>query len=170
MARLLRRLVLESGRDHRYQPVLPGQPALLQQAVDGVEEGVDGRVDGQHEDGHGHVDLAGHADAQGGQHAQQPHGEPAQEVRHGHGEQAARQAALLAGPPRAQALCLLQAVLLHRLVDEELAHGDQHEEDEVEDDEQAEGVAVAGEVLARDGQRHADGVVGVEGPVAGVGQ
>ena len=44
--------------------------SLHQQAV-GVEEGVDGGVDGQHHDGHPHVQPPGDRHPQGGQHAQQ---------------------------------------------------------------------------------------------------
>ena len=41
------------------QPLLPGLLTTLQDQVERVEERVDGGVDRQHEDGHGHVDLTG---------------------------------------------------------------------------------------------------------------
>ena len=63
---------------------------LLQDNVDGVKGRVERRVQGQHEDGHGHVDLPGDVQAAGSEEAQNADGEPTQEIRHGHGDQAPR--------------------------------------------------------------------------------
>ena len=138
---------------------------MLQHPVQRVEEGVERRVDGQHEDGHGHADLARHRHVLGGQQTQQANGEPAEEVGHGHGDEAAGDAgvyrllaALRGGHP----------VGPDGDVDEGLPGGDQHEEDEVDDDNDGEGVVLAGEVVAPgDGQRDADAGLAVEAPVGG---
>ena len=62
--------------------------APLLDDVQCVEEGVDGRVDRQGKDGHGHVDLTWDSDTSGGQQTQEANREPAQEVGHGDGDQA----------------------------------------------------------------------------------
>ena len=55
--------------------------------VQRVEEGVARGAEGQHEDGHGHVDLARNGSPTGGHHTRQTEVEAANEVRHGDGEE-----------------------------------------------------------------------------------
>ena len=117
--------------------------AFLHQHVEGVEEGVQRGVEGQDEDGHSDVELARDGSSCGGQNTQQADREPAQEVGHNNGGQAARDGSV-SGP------CFLgrgYGVRAHRPVDDGLAHSDQQEQHEVQNDHQAEGVVVTLETL-----------------------
>ena len=82
LSALLSSLIQES-----LQPSCPGLLTTLQDQVERVEVRVDGGVDRQHEDGHGHVDLTVDRNTANTrrQHSQQTDGKPAQEVRGCHG-------------------------------------------------------------------------------------
>ena len=84
LSTLLSSLIQES-----LQPSRPGLLTTLQDQVERVEERVDGGVDRQHEDGHGHVDLTGDRNTARRQRSQQTDGKPAQEVRGCHGGESA---------------------------------------------------------------------------------
>ena len=135
---------------------------LLQHDVERVEKRVERGVERQHEDGHDHVDFARHGRAAGGQHPAKPDGKPAQEVGHNDGEETTSDDSVL---------CLGvgvgdgHAAGQHRPVDEPLAHSDKQEQHQVADDEDAEGIAVSGEVGPGDGQRDTDAGLAVEAPV-----
>ena len=81
------------------QAILSSTAFLLQVQIEGVQQRVERRIERQHEDGHGHVDLARDGDALGGQQPQQADREPAEKVRHHHTQQATshRQVCALAG-------------------------------------------------------------------------
>ena len=70
------------------QAILSSTAFLLQVQIEGVQQRVERGVERQHEDGHGHVDLARDGDALGGKQPQQANREPAQKVRHHHTQQA----------------------------------------------------------------------------------
>ena len=116
----------------------------LEKEVEGVEERVQRRVDRQHQYGHGHADLPRHQTAPGRQQAQHADGKPAEKVRGRYGDQAARDPEVTSSP-RGHHGNVRQSVAADGDVDEDLAHGDQQEEEEVEHDQQAEGVVVARE-------------------------
>ena len=149
------------------QPGLRGLAALFRQQVEGVEERVQRRVEGQHKDGHAHVDVGGDGGAGEGQQAQQADGEPAEEVGQDDGSEAAGDG----GVPAGLLLHLGHGVGPDGAVDEGLAHRDQQEEHQVQHDQHAEGVGVAPELLlAGEGQRDADAGLAVEPPVGRHGQ
>ena len=155
------------GHQHLHHPLLLHQSPLLQHHVQRVQKRVERRVERQHEDGHPNVDLARDRESLSRQQAQQTDGEPAQEVRHGDGDQPTRDAQIL-GLPGA-AVCG-DAVGSDGGVDGGLPGGDEEEENEVEDDDDAEGVAAAFKVVPGDGQRDADAGLAVELPVGRGGQ
>ena len=118
-------------------------PAFLHQHVEGVEEGIQRGVEGHHEDGHSDVELPRDGSSCGGQHTQQADREPTQEVRQNNGGQAARDGGVSGPRFRSRGY----GVGAHRTVDERLAHSDQQEQHEVENDHHAEGVVVTMETL-----------------------
>ena len=152
------------------QPFLPGLLTTLQDQVERVEERVDGGVDQQHEDGHGHVDLTGDRNTARCQHSQQTDGKPAQEVRGCHGGESAGDHQIFR--------CLTAARWLHgvrynhplrpdRHVDESLNRGDDEEDDKVQHDRHAERVIPSWEIRSGYGQRNAYPRLAIEVPVRG---
>ena len=141
-------------------------PPFFHQYVERVEEGVERRVERQHEDGHGHVDLARDGDASRGQQTQQTDGEPAQQVGHDDGDQTTGDDHVLG---------LSRRVRRHDVgpdgkADDGLARSDEEDDDEVEDDDDGEGVPASCERLAADGQWETGGALAVELPVPGRGE
>ena len=84
-SRLALSALLSSLIQESLQPSCPGLLTTLQDQIERVEVRVDGGVDRQQEDGHGHVDLTGDRHTARRQHSQQTDGKPAQEVRGCHG-------------------------------------------------------------------------------------
>ena len=146
------------------QLFLTSSSPSLEKQVESVEERVECRVDRQYQYGHGHIDLPRHRHAQRRQQSQHADGKPAQEVCGRYGDQAARDPEV-AIPPGGHLGNVGHGVAADRDVDGDLAHGDQQEDDEVEHDQQTEGVAVAREGAPGDGQRDADAGLAVEAPV-----
>ena len=72
------------------QSLFSGVLPFLLCHVQRVQEGVERRVERQHEDGHGYVDLARDGSSGGGQQAQQADGEPAEEIGNNDHRQSAR--------------------------------------------------------------------------------
>ena len=161
------RLLVQPSEEQFAEAALFQSSPFLHDGVEGVEEGVECRVDGQHEDGHGHADLARDGSSLRGQQTQETDGEPAEEVGHGHGDEPASDGQVLGAPA---AVVDRHAAGVDWPVDEALPHGDEQEEEEVEDDHHAEGVGVAGKRLPGDGQRDADACLAVEVPVGRDGQ
>ena len=62
-------------------------PALLHDHAEGVDEGVDGRVQRQHQHTEGCVDVVRHGNPVGSQEPHETHWEPAEEVRDGNDDQ-----------------------------------------------------------------------------------
>ena len=83
LVRLLREELLQ-------QSLVSGVLPFLLYHVQRVQEGVERRVERQHEDGHGHVDLARDGSSGGGQQAQRADGEPAEEIGNNDHRQSAR--------------------------------------------------------------------------------
>ena len=160
-------LTLKVGQQHLFQAFLSLPPSPFQDHVDGVEEGVERRVERQHEDGHGHAHRARYREALSRQDAQQADGEPAQEAGHGDGDEAAGDGQVFGLLGRVGGR---DGVGADGQEDGHLAGSDEHEEAEVHDDDDAEGVGVAGEVTAADGQRDADARLAVEAPMGEGGQ
>ena len=140
--------------------------APLPRGVQRVQEGVERRVERQHEDGRHHVDLARDGRAPRRQQPHHAHREPAAEVGEDDEEEAARDGGILPVTLRPAG----HGRVVDGPVDARLAGTDQHEEDKVEADEDGEGVGLSGELLACDGQRQADAGLTVELPVPGDGQ
>ena len=101
------------------QLLLPGSGPVLEDSVERVEEGVDGRVERQDEDSQTHPYLTGDGHLAPGQQTQQANGEPAQEVGHGHTEQTAGDVHVLCLPFSADSLPR-QAVVTDSQVDTHL--------------------------------------------------
>ena len=147
-------------------PFLPESTPLLSGCAQRVQEGVQRRVERQHQDGGHHVDLTGDGRPGLRQQPHDPDGEPAAEVAEDDDEKTAGDGHLLFSP-----LGLGRGTrLAYRPKDEDLSTPDDKEEDGVEDDENGEGVAVAGEAATGDGKREADASLTVEVPVLGVRQ
>ena len=147
-------------------PLLPESTPLLSGCAQRVQEGVERRVQRQHQDGGHHVDLAGDGRPGLRQQPHHPDGEPATEVAEDDDEKTAGDGHLLFSP-----LGLGRGTRpAYRPEDEDLPAPDDEEEDGVEDDEDGEGVAVAGEAATGDGEREADACLAVEVPVLGVRQ
>ena len=145
--------------DHPLRLLLqPPLPAPLQGPVQRVQEGVQSRVDGQDEDGGPHVDLPGDGHPVISQQARGADREPAAEVAEDDEEETASNAHVVVSPLRAGG----RSRLADGPVDDQLPQADQDEEEEVQDDEDPKGVALAGELESRDGQGEADGVEVVE--------
>ena len=159
---------------------------------DGVEDGVDGRVERQHEHGHPGVDLRRHARPAQRRHAHHADGEPAEEVGQHDDRHAVSQGVVV---PRLQCKTMLKSVshisawatILHvclfvtrhstdlvttrlraRAYDSHkhpaVGDGDDAEGDEVDEDENDDGVVPAGGALRRQVQRQADARAAVEAP------
>ena len=150
-----------------HEAFLPRPPPLLQDHVQVVQERVQRRVERQHEDGHAHVDLSRDGLTARGQQSQKANGEPAQEVGHGDGEEAASDVQILRLSGRVQRG---HSVGADRPEDGGLSGSDQEKDEEVEDDDDPEGVMVTSEVVPGDRQRNADACLAVEAPVGQIGQ
>ena len=121
---------------------------FLQHHVDVVEKGVEGGVERQHNDGHGNVHFAGNGHTSRRQQTQCGDGEPAGEIRDGNSNQTTRHFQLLGLPGR---VCGCHAVGANGGEDNSLPRSDEQEENEVENDHDAESVAVSREVVSGDG-------------------
>ena len=140
---------------------LPKFSPFLFLHVESVEEGVERRVDRQHEDRHSHADLA--SDGNTGRRQQTHHTDrkPAEKVGHDDGDETTGDDDVL----RLPACIRHHEVGLDGKVDDALARSDEKVEDEVEDGDHREGVPLSVERLSGDGQRNADAVLAVILPV-----
>ena len=137
---------------HKVLPeaLLLSQLPLLQHHVEGVQEGVEGRIERHHQHDHCHVHLSGDLRSLHGHETQQAYREPTQEVGYDHGEKPASYGHVMrlwsdavGAAVDVTTLQSMHAVSSHRQVDEELARGDQHKEDQGEHDHDTKGVALA---------------------------
>ena len=140
---------------------LPKFSLFLFQHVESVEEGVERRVDRQHEDRHDRVDLASDGNTGRRQQTHRTDRKPADKVRHDDGNEATGDDDVL----RLQARVRHHEVGLDGKVDDALARSDEKVEDEVENGDDHEGVPLSVERLSGDGQRNADAVLAVILPV-----
>ena len=149
-------------RLEKFQQIhLPRLPSLFHYYIESIEEGVECRVERQHEDCHGHVDLPSDRNTGRRQQTQYTDGEPTDKVGHDDGDQTTGDDQVL----RLSGRVRRHEVGLDGKVDDALSRSDEQKEDEVEDDDDGEGVRPSLEALPGDGKGDTNAALAVKPPV-----